>query len=36
MTAPTFADKGGLLKARQLFGSDLPALMDELQMTLVA
>jgi type I restriction enzyme R subunit len=36
MTAPAFADKGGLLKARQLFGAELNALMDDLQMTLVA
>lgn len=36
MSIPTFADQGGLLKVRQLFGPDLPALMDELQMALVA
>lgn len=36
MTIPAFADKGGLLKARQLFGSELDALMNELQMALVA
>jgi type I restriction enzyme R subunit len=36
MTIPAFADKGGLIKARQLFGGDLNILMDELQMALVA
>lgn len=36
MTIPAFADKGGLLQARQLFGPELDSLMDELQMALVA
>jgi type I restriction enzyme R subunit len=33
---PNFADRGGLLKARTLFGTELNTLMDELQMALVA
>jgi type I restriction enzyme R subunit len=33
---PIFADRGGLLKARTLFGPNLNVLMDELQMALVA
>lgn len=36
MTIPAFADNGGLLKARQLFGNEFNSLMDELQMALVA
>jgi type I restriction enzyme R subunit len=36
MAVPTFADQGGLLKAREVFGAELTALMDELQMALVA
>lgn len=36
MDMPTFADKGGLLKARQLFGTNLNTLIDELQLALVA
>jgi type I restriction enzyme R subunit len=36
MTIPAFADKGGLITVRQLFEPDLKALMDELQMALVA
>ena len=36
MTAPVFADKGGLLKARELFGTRLNDVMDELQLALVA
>ena len=36
MSIPAFSDQGGLLKVRQLFGPDLPTLMDELQMALVA
>ena len=33
---PSFTDKGGLLRARQLFGTELNAMMDELQLALVA
>ncbi|WP_435641118.1 DEAD/DEAH box helicase family protein [Micavibrio aeruginosavorus] len=36
MTIPVFADKGGLLQARQLFGPELDTLMNELQVALVA
>ena len=36
MEAPSFADKGGLLKARELFGTNLPTMLDELQLALVA
>lgn len=36
MNVPNFGDKGGLLKARELFGSDLNNLIDELQTALVA
>lgn len=36
LEAPVFADQGGLLKARQLFGTELNDLMDELEMALVA
>ncbi|HMN12392.1 MAG TPA: type I restriction-modification enzyme R subunit C-terminal domain-containing protein [Bellilinea sp.] len=36
MEMPSFADRGGLLRARTLFGPDLNNLMDELQMALVA
>lgn len=36
MTVPTFADIGGLIKARQLFGQELNALMEDLQTALVA
>ena len=36
MTAPAFADQGGVLKAKELFGKDLDTLMDELQLALVA
>ena len=32
---PGFADKGGLLKARQLFGTNLNTMIDELQIALV-
>lgn len=33
---PQFQNKGGLLKAQQLFGKELPAMLDELQQALVA
>jgi type I restriction enzyme R subunit len=36
MEAPDFAARGGLLRARALFGVGLPALLDELTETLVA
>ncbi len=36
MDAPDFAARGGLIRARALFGSGLPALLDELTETLVA
>ncbi len=37
MEAPTFSDKGGILKARELFGGErLNAMLDELQGALVA
>ena len=36
MHVPVFADQGGLLEARKLFGGELIPLMDELQMVLVA
>ena len=35
MTIPVFADKGGLITARQLFDPGMQELMDELQMALV-
>jgi type I restriction enzyme, R subunit len=35
MNIPSFADKGGLLKARELFGPDLNTMMDDLQLALV-
>lgn len=36
MTAPAFADHGGVLKAKELFGLELDTLMNELQIALVA
>lgn len=36
LEAPSFADKGGLMKATQLFGSNLNQLIDELQVALIA
>ncbi len=36
MNVPSFADKGGLLKARELFGAGLNDLMEDLQTALVA
>jgi type I restriction enzyme, R subunit len=36
MEMPTFADKGGLLKARELFGAKLTPMLEELQLVLVA
>ena len=36
MEAPEFAGRGGIVRARALFGSRLPALLDELTDTLVA
>lgn len=36
LEAPSFADKGGLMKAKQLFGSNLNQLIDELQVALIA
>jgi type I restriction enzyme R subunit len=36
MEIPSFADHGGVLKARTLFGSNLNTLMDDLQLALVA
>ena len=36
MDFSTFTDKGGLIKARELFGPELNQLLDELQETLVA
>lgn len=36
MHVPIFADQGGLLEARKLFGGELIPIMDELQMALVA
>lgn len=36
MDAPSFIDRGGLLKARTLFGPALSNMMDDLQMALVA
>lgn len=36
MTVPAFADKGGLVRARQLFGTELNTIMDDLQTALVA
>jgi len=35
MTIPVFADKGGLIIARQLFEPGMQELMDELQIALV-
>ena len=35
MEMPSFTDKGGLLKARELFGSRLKEIMDELEQALV-
>ena len=34
--APSLADKGGILQARNLFGEELPQMLDELQEALVA
>jgi type I restriction enzyme, R subunit len=36
MDAPEFSGRGGIVKARALFGARLPALLDELTDTLVA
>ena len=36
MTVPSLSDKGGIIKARQLFGTDFNALLDDLQGALVA
>jgi type I restriction enzyme, R subunit len=36
MDAPAFADRGGLLRAKQVLGPDLNALLDDLQTALVA
>lgn len=36
MTAPAFADQGGVLKAKELFGTELDNLMEDLQTVLVA
>ena len=36
MTVPSLSDKGGIIKARQLFGADFNALLDDLQGALVA
>jgi type I restriction enzyme, R subunit len=36
MEAPSFADKGGLLRARELFGAKLNPMLEELQLVLVA
>jgi type I restriction enzyme R subunit len=36
MDAPEFAGRGGIVRARGLFGARLPALLDELTDTLVA
>ncbi len=36
MEAPSLADRGGLLRARQVLGSGLNDMLDELQMALVA
>ena len=36
MDAPAFAERGGIIRARALFGSRLPALLDELMDALVA
>lgn len=36
MNVPSLSDKGGILKARELFGSDLNDMLDELQGALVA
>jgi len=36
MEFPAFADRGGLLRARTLFGADLNTMLDDLQLALVA
>jgi type I restriction enzyme R subunit len=36
MEIPAFADRGGIVQARLLFGERLPALLDELTNALVA
>jgi type I restriction enzyme R subunit len=36
MDIPAFADRGGIVKARLLFGERLPALLDDLTNALVA
>ena len=36
MEVPSLADKGGILKARELFGTDLDGVLDDLQGALVA
>ena len=36
MDAPEFSGRGGIVKARSLFGARLPALLDELNEVLVA
>lgn len=36
MDAPEFSGRGGIVRARALFGARLPALLDELTETLVA
>ena len=36
MDAPDFSGRGGIVRARALFGARLPALLDELTDTLVA
>lgn len=36
MEMPAFADRGGLLEARSLFGAELPELLEDLQIALVA
>ena len=36
MDAPDFAGRGGIVRARALFGARLPALLDELNDVLVA